>query len=131
MSQSIAVKVPRFRFTKVKLEKAVNGYLHQSFNDSDRHLKVLFKVRKLKELRLESKYHCDYYPENIPYDLKSSKFLAGTITPSTFFSAGTCVLFFPKLCLFWNLLHCLFPIKTLFHIHDHIRLVPIISCGIK
>ena len=59
MSQSIAVKVPRFRFSKGKLEKAVNGYLHQSFNDIDRHLKVLFKVRKLKELRLESKYHCD------------------------------------------------------------------------
>ena len=137
MSQSIDIKVPRFRFTKVRLWKAVNGYLHQSFNDIDRHLKVLFKVTKLKELRLESKYHCDSVTLKIfLWSQKFNVFSWHYHTLYIFLSifsrmSEEHVCYFPQSYASWNLLHCLFPIKTLLHIHSHIRLVLTIPCGIK
>ena len=89
MSWSIDIKAPRFRFTKVKLWKAVNGHLYQSFNDTKRDLKLklLFKVIKVKELRLGSEFHCDsfYYLENLPMTSKV-QFLFGAIILLPFFS---------------------------------------------
>lgn len=88
----------------------------------------MFKVTKLKKLRLKSKYHCDsfHYPENLPM-ISKVQFLSGTITPSTFFS-----IYFPE----WLKEHLCYSSQcytsfgiyytvpnqdSSLYIHDHIR----------